>query len=87
MSENPIRKFEVSICDKCVKLEGKMCHTPECVFIRCTMDEVRAYLDRLMIRPIADGEFVYEDGHAANEIVGESMTSLKSASERERANE
>lgn len=51
-----IRKYEINICDECYLLEGEMCHTPECVFCRRTMEEVGEYLDVLCIRPVVDGE-------------------------------
>ena len=51
-----INKFEINICEDCYQLKGEMCHNPECVFIRRTMEEVSAYLDMLLIRPIIDGE-------------------------------
>lgn len=45
----------IRVCDDCVHLRGQMCHVPECVFCRWTMDEVRETLDKLNICPIIDG--------------------------------
>jgi hypothetical protein len=50
------REYVVRICDDCYALKGEMCHVPECVFCRRTMQEVRDYLDAMLIRPIVDGE-------------------------------
>jgi hypothetical protein len=49
------REFTVRICDQCYRLEGQMCHNPECVFCRRTMVEVGEMLDALLIRPVVDG--------------------------------
>jgi hypothetical protein len=49
------RPYTVRICDQCMRLEGEMCHRPECVFCRRTMREVGEYLDALLIRPVIDG--------------------------------
>lgn len=54
---NPVLKeYVVLICDACYELEGDMCHTPGCIFIRKTMTEVSDYLDSTSIRPIIDGQ-------------------------------
>ncbi|MBP9771441.1 MAG: hypothetical protein KBD16_00740 [Candidatus Pacebacteria bacterium] len=53
-----IKVFEVDICEDCLALKGQMCHTPECVFIRCTMDEAKQHLSMLLIRMDIDGEVV-----------------------------
>jgi len=54
---NPVLKeYIVFICDACYELEGDMCHTPGCIFIRKTMAEVSDYLDSTSIRPIIDGQ-------------------------------
>jgi len=53
------------ICDDCYELKGEMCHRPECVFCRRTMQEVGEYLDVLLIRPLVNGERLrlrYEEG-------------------------
>lgn len=50
-----VKRFPIPICEQCLKLEGKMCHNPSCVFIRRTMPEVREYLDVLypwVVRPL-----------------------------------
>lgn len=59
-AEIPIRRFEVDICDACVKLEGSECHTPGCRFFLFGMVEVGEYLNRLLIRPIIDGVRISE---------------------------
>jgi len=51
-----IRCYSVDICDACVNLEPSECHTPGCIFFLCTMDEVSAFLNRAMIRPIINGK-------------------------------
>lgn len=50
------REFKVRICDQCYRLEGQMCHNPECVFCRRTIGEVGDALEMLLIRPVVDGE-------------------------------
>lgn len=50
------REHVIRICEDCYNLAGEMCHTPECVFCRRTMDEVGEALDLLLIRPVIDGE-------------------------------
>jgi len=50
------RVYQIRICDDCIRLKGQMCHVPECVFCRRTMEEVGEYLDVLLIRPIVDGK-------------------------------
>ena len=54
-----IQRYTIDVCEDCIHLKGEMCHTPECVFIRCTMDEVKQYLNMLLIAPIVDGERIY----------------------------
>jgi hypothetical protein len=66
-SEPVVRDYTVRICDACYELEGEMCHTPGCLFCRCTMGEVGEYLDRLMIRPVVDGERLRLEDHIATE--------------------
>ena len=51
-----VRRYEVDICDACMKLEPSECHTPGCIFFLCHMDEVSAFLNRALIRPIIDGK-------------------------------
>lgn len=51
-----IQRHTIDICEDCINLKGDMCHTPECVFIRQTMPEVKEYLNMLLIAPIVDGE-------------------------------
>ena len=55
-SEEGMVERSIRICSDCYELRGEMCHHPECVFIRRTMDEVGEILDLLLIRPIVDGE-------------------------------
>ncbi len=50
------KTYHIKICDECIKLEGRMCHNPFCVFCRRTMEEVGVCLDVLLIRPIIDGK-------------------------------
>ena len=51
-----MKKYQITICDACYRLEAGMCHEPGCVFIRRTRGEVSEYLDMLMLRPIVDGD-------------------------------
>lgn len=51
-----LRNFEIRICDGCIKMAGRMCHTAGCVFFLCDMEEVGQYLDRLLIRPVINGK-------------------------------
>jgi len=56
MKDDPkVRRYEIRICDQCIRLEGEQCHNPACVFCRRTMEEVGEYLDVLLIRPVIDG--------------------------------
>lgn len=57
MNDPATKDYAITICDDCYEFKGEMCHTPGCVFIRCTMDEVREYLNQLLIRPKIDGEY------------------------------
>ena len=50
------KPYTINICNQCYELEGEMCHEPECVFCRRTMEEVGEALDLLLIRPVVDGE-------------------------------
>lgn len=50
------REYKITICNDCINLKGKMCNNPCCVFIRRTMDEVKEYLDMLLIAPVIDGK-------------------------------
>lgn len=50
------KRYCVYICNQCYELEGEMCHNPQCVFCRRTMEEVGEFLDALLIRPVIDGE-------------------------------
>lgn len=56
VSETIVKRYTVDICDPCMRLEGEMCDTPGCIFCWCTMAEVSEYLNRMLIRPIVDGE-------------------------------
>lgn len=59
----PIRAFEIHICEDCLSLRGEMCHRPGCIFCRRTMSEVGDCLDMLLIRPVIDGvRIVVDDG-------------------------
>ncbi|MFQ5834335.1 MAG: hypothetical protein ACE5HR_00215 [bacterium] len=54
-----IREYTIPICDSCYDLQGEMCHTPRCVFIRHTMSAVKELLNILQIRiPGLEGESV-----------------------------
>lgn len=59
-----IRRYEIDICDGCLDLQGEMCHTPGCVFIRQTTPEIKALLDLLMIIPLVDGKPIWSAEHA-----------------------
>lgn len=50
------RTHSVRICNDCYELRGAMCHNSACIFCRWTMAEVAEYLDKLLIRPVIDGE-------------------------------
>jgi hypothetical protein len=50
-----LRRFAITICDPCIRIQGQQCHTPGCVFIRQTMAEVAESLDALLIRPVLNG--------------------------------
>lgn len=54
MSE--VREYAVSICDRCIRVEGEMCHNPDCAFCRKTMAEVEKILSDIQIRMIVNGE-------------------------------
>ena len=56
MSE--VREYAVSICDQCIRVEGEMCHNPECAFCRKTMAEVKNLLADIQIRFVVDGEVI-----------------------------
>ena len=50
-SENSeVKSYTIRICDACMRLDGGMCHVPECVFCRRTMEEVRVILEALTLR-------------------------------------
>ena len=49
-------EYPVRICEACIRLEGQMCDTPECVFCFRAMDEVGRILADTMIRPFVDGK-------------------------------
>ena len=53
---NEMIERTILICQDCYELKGEMCHNPECVFCRRTMEEVGEYLDVLLIRPVVEGE-------------------------------
>lgn len=53
-----IRRYEIDICDGCMRLEGAMCHTPGCVFIREYTHEIKEHLNRLMLRVEVDGQMM-----------------------------
>lgn len=42
--------YDIGICNACIYLEGDMCHTPGCVFVRLRMTEVKELLATLMLR-------------------------------------
>jgi hypothetical protein len=67
--EVQVRRYQVDICDPCMKLEGSECHTPGCIFWLCTMGEVQEYLNRMLLRPLIDGEPAYttEDALSAGQ--------------------
>lgn len=46
----------IVICKACYELEGEMCHDAKCIFCRRTMKEVAEILEKLLIRPVVDGE-------------------------------
>lgn len=56
MKEPKLMKREIQFCNNCYELKGEMCHEPECIFCRKTMQEVAEILDSLLIRPLVDGE-------------------------------
>jgi len=51
-----IRRYTVDICDDCLGLVGSMCHTPGCVLIRKTTEEIREFLSISLIRFEINGE-------------------------------
>lgn len=51
-----IYRAEFLVCDPCVKLEGQMCRTPECVFCFQDVRVARAVLNKTLNCPIVDGE-------------------------------
>lgn len=51
-----MRIIGIQICDACYDLKEGMCHNPDCVFCRCTKDEVEHILNVLTIRPKVNGE-------------------------------
>lgn len=55
-----IRRYEIDICDGCMTLQGEMCHTPGCVFIRERTDEIKEHLSRLLLRIEVDGGVVHQ---------------------------
>lgn len=65
LREMDIREFSVHICEQCLRLEGEMCHNPDCRFCRRTMKEVGEYLDALLIRPVVDGQRIVGDEGSA----------------------
>jgi hypothetical protein len=46
-----VRRYTIDICDPCLDLEGRECHTPGCIFFLCSMRQVANYLDRMLLRP------------------------------------
>ena len=56
MSEPRVRQYQVGVCDACMALEPSECHTPGCIFWLCNMPEVEEMLDRMLLRPMADGK-------------------------------
>lgn len=76
-TEQVIRSYRINICDDCIALKGRQCHNPGCVFIRCTMDEVEALCDQLLIAPVVNGErFVLQEG-ADFQLLDEMLAALK----------
>ena len=61
------REYIVRICDGCIRLEGKMCNTPECAFCRKTTEEIAALLDACQLRFVVDGEVIELHENAAVE--------------------
>lgn len=61
MSEPKLRRFEIQICQGCLDSEGQMCHTPGCVCIWLTTQEIQDLLSRLNIRPRCDGKLLFEE--------------------------
>jgi hypothetical protein len=49
-----MKQFTIKICDQCLNLEGKMCNNPECIFCRQSMEDIKGFLDVLLIKPIED---------------------------------
>lgn len=54
-----LQDYPVTICNACIHLQGNMCHTPGCAFIRCTMEEVKEFLNQTQICPLVNGEKIY----------------------------
>jgi hypothetical protein len=50
-----------------MKLEPSECHTPGCVFFLCHMAEVRAVLNRVLLRPEAYGKPIFTDDEAISQ--------------------
>lgn len=49
-SEQSIKRYEIDVCDQCLKLEGEMCHNPGCICIRRSMTEVERILSVCQLR-------------------------------------
>lgn len=45
------KKFEIKICNDCYELKSEMCHEPECILCRRTIEEIKYILNALIIRP------------------------------------
>ncbi len=58
-NELTTHSYTIYICKSCMKLEGEMCNTPGCVFIRCDMLEVEGLLNRLNLRPKVNEKVLY----------------------------
>lgn len=57
--EIQLQDYPVTICNACINLVGNMCYTPGCAFIRCTMNEVKEFLNQTQICPLVNGEKIY----------------------------
>ena len=56
--EMKTREYAVRICDGCIRLDGKVCNTPECAFCRKATEEIAKLLEACQLRYVVDGEII-----------------------------
>lgn len=84
-NEETVHDYVVSICDQCIRLEGKACNNPRCRFYLWIMAEIGNYLDALLIRPIVDGKRFDVEYAASMRVENSAAYALGQQSQKESA--